>query len=82
MPLREHLLDEIDVFLRSSGMRASVFGRLAADDSKFVERLRGGADCTTRTLERVRSFMFLHKPLTKRNGQKTAVGKPLRSSGF
>lgn len=62
MSTREQLLEEIDAFLQQTGMTKSVFGTLAANDDKFVERVRAGSGFTVRTLDRVRKFMSDYKP--------------------
>jgi hypothetical protein len=62
MSTREELLKEIDAFLQQTGMTKSVFGTLAANDDKFVERVRGGAGFTVRKLDSVRKFMRENKP--------------------
>lgn len=62
MSTREQLLKEMDAFLQQTGMTKSVFGTLAANDDKFVERVRAGSGFTVRTLDRVRKFMNDYKP--------------------
>lgn len=57
MSTREQLIKEMDAFLQQTGMTKSVFGTLAANDDKFVERVKAGSGFTVRTLDRVRKFM-------------------------
>lgn len=57
MDMQTQLLSGIDAFLAQSGMAPTTFGKLAVNDGKFVSRLRGGANMTLATLERVRRFM-------------------------
>jgi hypothetical protein len=51
------LLQEIESYLKRSGIAASKFGRLAVGDPRFVDDLRGGRHPRRRTLERVSSFL-------------------------
>lgn len=69
MSTREQLLEEIDAFLQQTGMTKSVFGTLAANDDKFVERVRAGSGFTVRTLDRVRKFMNDYKPPSQKGGK-------------
>lgn len=69
MSTREQLLQEIDAFLSQTGMTKSVFGTLAANDDKFVERVRGGSGFTVRTLDRVRKFMREYRPPVPKDGK-------------
>lgn len=62
MDTRKALLEEIDAFLSQTGMTKSMFGDLATNDDKFVDRLRGGSGCNIRTLDRVRTFMREYRP--------------------
>lgn len=51
------LIEEIDAFLKRSGMTQSAFGLRALNDSHFVRRLREGKDVRLRTVARLRQFM-------------------------
>ena len=53
----ENLLNEIEKFLRKTGMVASVFGRRAVGDPNLVNQVRGGRELRHDTLLRVRRFM-------------------------
>jgi hypothetical protein len=53
---RHPVLDEIEAFLEETGMGPVYFGKRAAH-SDIVEHLRGGGDCRTRTIDKVRAFM-------------------------
>jgi hypothetical protein len=55
--LTVHLLREIEVFLRSSGVPAARFGRDAVNDPRFVFDLRRGREPRPQTVERVQSFL-------------------------
>jgi hypothetical protein len=57
MSTHEQLLSEIEVFLCRHAMAPTTFGLRSVNDAKLVANLRSGADVTTRTLDRVRSFM-------------------------
>lgn len=51
------LLNEIEDFLKSSGMSATAFGQRALNDPPFVQQLRDGRDPKMSTAERVRAFI-------------------------
>ncbi|WP_309603346.1 hypothetical protein [Sphingomonas sp.] len=52
-----HLLREIEVFLRSSGVPAARFGRDALNDPRFVFDLRRGREPRPQTIARVVGFL-------------------------
>ena len=58
MTQAHHLITEIEAFLATNAMAESTFGRLAANDGKFVSRLRAGGRCWPETADRVRRFIF------------------------
>lgn len=51
------LIRRIEVFLRRTDMPATKFGRLAAQDPRFVLDLRNGRTPRARTEKRVEHFM-------------------------
>ena len=51
---------EVEAFLAATGLKVSLFGELAAGDSSFVARLRGGAAPTLAKVDRVRAWMAAH----------------------
>jgi hypothetical protein len=51
------LIRKIEVFLRRTGMSATRFGRMAAQDPRFVLDLRNGRIPRTKTERRVEHFM-------------------------
>jgi hypothetical protein len=51
------LLDEIEAFLRSTGMSATAFGKEVAKDPRFVHDLRKGRDPKMSTAESVRDWI-------------------------
>jgi len=55
------LIRKIEVFLRRTGMPATKFGRLAAQDPRFVLDLRMGRMPRTRTERRVEHFMNIYQ---------------------
>lgn len=57
MSTHEQLLSEIEVFLERHAMAPTTFGLRSVNDAKLVANLRSGSDVTTRTLDRVRSYM-------------------------
>ena len=52
----EHL-DQIEGYLTRSGTKASMFGRQAVGDPRFVQDLREGRRPRRKTQERVRQFL-------------------------
>lgn len=57
MSTHQQLLAEIEAFLKRHDVRPTTFGLRAVNDAKLVANLRSGADVTTRTLDRVRTYM-------------------------
>ena len=53
----ESLLSEIVDYCRRARVAESTFGRVAVNDGKFVSRLRDGGRITTKTFERVRTYI-------------------------
>lgn len=51
------LIRRIERFLRETGMPWTKFGRLAAQDPRFVQDLRNGRSPRPRTEKRVEHFM-------------------------
>lgn len=51
------LLRQIERFLRETDMSWTKFGRLAAQDPRFVADLRNGRSPRTRTTQRVEHFI-------------------------
>jgi hypothetical protein len=54
---RTSLIQDIDAFLRDTGMGASYFGKLATGNSELVARLRSGRRVWPETEQKVREFM-------------------------
>ena len=54
------ILAEIETFCSAHGMAESTFGFRAANDGKFVSRLRNGRRVTTATLDKVRGYITAH----------------------
>lgn len=55
--MQSTLIDEIETFLRTTGLSATRFGVLAAGDTKFVKTLRKGRKPRADTVQRVRDWM-------------------------
>lgn len=51
------ILDEIDAYLRETGMGASYFGKVATGNSELVARLRAGGRVWPETEAKVRDFI-------------------------
>lgn len=54
---RPSLIEEIETFLRESGMGASYFGKLATGNSELVTRLKLGRRVWPETEQKVRAFI-------------------------
>lgn len=54
---RTTLLNEIEAFLKETGMGPVYFGKIAAKNSDLVPNLRRGGDCRMKTAHAVRKFM-------------------------
>lgn len=52
-----HLLRTIEIFLRSSGVPATRFGRDAVNDPRFVSDLRRGREPGPKTIARIVDFL-------------------------
>ncbi len=57
MDIKQTLIAEIEEYCRRGGVAESTFGRQAINDGKFMRRIRGGGNVTTKTIDRVRAFM-------------------------
>ena len=55
------LLRKVEIFLRRTGMPATKFGRLAAQDPRFVLDLRNGREPRPLTEKRVEHFMNIYQ---------------------
>lgn len=58
------LIRKIEVFLRRTGMPATKFGRMAAQDPRFVLDLRNGRTPRSATERRVEHFMNEYRERT------------------
>lgn len=54
---RDVLLAEIAAFIKRHGLTDTTFSRRAANDGKFVGRLRKGGGITTATAAHIRKYM-------------------------
>jgi predicted transcriptional regulator len=55
--LTETFRKEIDLFLKTSGMKPSVFGRAVLNDPAFVTTIRNGKSPRAETIDRVRNWI-------------------------
>lgn len=55
------LITKIERFLRETGMAATLFGRKATGDPRFVADLRNGREPRSHTTARVEQFMSRHR---------------------
>lgn len=51
------LLREIEIYMKASGMKPTVFGRAAVKDPRLVHDLRRGREPGMRMIKRVRAFI-------------------------
>lgn len=59
----ETLVAEIEQFLLETGMEPTMFGHRVQKEWRLVDRLRKGGDVTTRTAEKIRSFIEKNRPM-------------------
>ena len=57
----EKLLQEIERFVRRTGISERQVGKKSVNNHKLVETLRDGKTCTLRTARAVRDFMAANK---------------------
>lgn len=74
------IIAEIETFCSTHGMAESTFGFRAANDGKFVSRLRNGRRVTTATLEKVKGYITEHSEGMEDEG-KALPENPAVSSG-
>lgn len=55
------LLRDVEDFLNSTGMAASVLGELIMNDRHLVRKLRNGREVKITTADRIRSFIAEHR---------------------
>lgn len=60
MSLTDQFLAEVEAFLAATGMDATRLGRESLNDPKFVHQIREGRAASTKTVDRVRTFMRDH----------------------
>lgn len=78
--LREQLIIEIDGFLRESGITPTAFGELVMADPTFVFRIKGGRSPTSRTIDKVNSFISVHRKRTARKNKRGKIGAAARGA--
>jgi predicted Ser/Thr protein kinase len=54
---QKKLLEEVEAFLKATGMFPSVFGAEVMNDRHLVRRLRSGSDVTLGTADKIREFI-------------------------
>lgn len=62
--MTEPFRDEVEAFLRLTGMKPTRFSALATRDRHFVRKLRLGRRVFPDTMDRVRGFMRNFDPVT------------------
>lgn len=58
----QQLLSEVEAFIERHGISASRFGTLAMNNPSFVLRLRQGANVTSESVVRARTWMAEYAP--------------------
>lgn len=67
----QHILAEVEAFLRETGMPPTRFGLEVDKDRTLVIRLRQGRSVTLAKAERIMEYIRKHKPARKpRKGQR------------
>ena len=56
-PIREQVLSEIERFLEKHNMSPAEFGQKVKNDTRFVYRLRQGADIRGSTIDAIRKLI-------------------------
>ena len=64
--LRRDLLDKVDEYCELTGMAQSSVGKAIAEDWGLIIRLRGGANLTFSSYERIRLWLERNWPKTKK----------------
>jgi hypothetical protein len=72
-PARQILLEEIESFLETSGMKPTNFGLECLNDSALITRLRAGSDVTLGTADKIRLYMRNWKPPKVRPTKRAAL---------
>lgn len=54
------ILSKVEAFLARTGVTETRFGRDCLQDPNFMADLRGGRNCTERTIQKVLAFMKRH----------------------
>lgn len=65
---KQILLNEVEAYLRLSGMSATAFGDASLGDRHFVRQLRGDRRCWPETVEKVRKWMLANPPVAQAKG--------------
>jgi hypothetical protein len=63
MSLVDSFRNDVEAYLRESGMRPTDFSHLAARDGGFVSALRRGRDCRLSTADKVIRWMADNPPV-------------------
>lgn len=57
----DHLLHQIDTFLKRSGMSPTEMGKAIANDSALIFDIRNGRSPSLRTVERIMAYIETHQ---------------------
>ncbi|HEX9843745.1 MAG TPA: hypothetical protein VGC20_13385 [bacterium] len=76
MDAAQQIITEIEAFCSRHGIAESTFGYRAANDGKFVRRLRNGRRVTTATLERVRDYIAAYQSAQTRRAPIAGMEAP------
>lgn len=73
MDMRSELMQEINAFLKRTGMSPTSFGTESIGDRTLMISLRRGRDLKLRTVEKIRAFMQAYVPEEGKARQKKAA---------
>lgn len=65
-PLRQKVLDEIDAFLRGSGMSKTRFGLESVGNDKIIDQMRAGKNPRADTIDAIRLYMRTQREAKKK----------------
>lgn len=70
---QENLIDEIERFLAQTGMEPTMFGHRVNREWRLVDRLRAGGDVTTRTADKIRTYIAENTPRQRPKRSRSAA---------
>lgn len=80
MSTRQKLLEEIEAFLKETGMAPTVFGEEAVGDRALIISLRKGRDLKLATMDRIRAFMAAKRAKRKPRPSGSSKRAPIEAN--